>query len=80
VSVRVRIRLNTEVLLNGTLKDWANKPPDLFRDAILPGAKPEPWLIAAMVVTAEAVKSEKSINIDLFTWPKDAWSMEVTAK
>lgn len=78
-DVRVRIRINSEVVLNATLRDWELKPPDLFKDAILPGAKNEPWLMAAMITTAEAVKNEQSVNIDIVTTPK-SWSMEVEDK
>jgi hypothetical protein len=78
-TVRVRVRVNTEVLFNGSLKDWEHKPPDLFKDAILPDSKPEPHLKACMIVMADAVMNEKSVNIDVFTFP-NAWSMEVEDK
>lgn len=79
MTVRVRVRVNSEVLFNGSLKEWENKPPDLFKDAILPDARPEAYLKACMIVMADAVMMEKSVNIDIFTFP-NAWSMEVSDK
>lgn len=69
-AVRVRVRVDRKVLFNGALKDWAEKPPEVFKDAIAINAKPEPHMKAILIVMADAVLAERSVNIDVTTTPK----------
>jgi hypothetical protein len=78
-GTRIRIRVNEEVIFNGTIKNWASKPPDVFRDAIKPEIKPEPYLKGVLVAMADAVQLERSCDIDVITG-KDFWQMRVTEK
>ncbi len=66
-GTRVRIRVDGDVVFNGAVSDWATKPPDLFKDAILPGATPQPWLKCVAVAMADALMLEQPIDIDVTT-------------
>ena len=50
-------------------------PPDYFKDAINPGANPEPWMKAIMVTMADAAMMRRAVDITVSTGPR--WSMEV---
>lgn len=66
-ATRIRIRVDGRVMFNGSLKQWATKPPDLFKEAIKPDVKTDPWMRPAMVAMHEAVITETSIDIDVTT-------------
>ena len=78
-GTRVRIRVDGEVLFNGAVKDWATTPPALFRDAIVPGATPQPWLKCVAVAMADALMLETPIDIDVTTNPK-GYDMKIRDK
>ena len=46
LTARVHLTVDDEVVFDDTLDTWVFTPPDYFRNAIKPDAKPEPWLKA----------------------------------
>lgn len=78
-GTRMRVRIDRKVWFNGTIKDWANNPPDVFKDMIRPDVKPEPHFKAILVTMADAVFTEHSIDIDV-TITATGWTMKVSDK
>lgn len=72
---RVHLAVDGEVVFDDTLDEWKFTPPDYFRDAIKPDAKPEPWLKAIMIVMADAALTNSSVRIEATTG--STWSIRV---
>lgn len=77
MSPKLRIKIDRRVVFNGTVGEWISKPPDIFKDRIQPGARPEPHMKAIMVALADAVMTNQPMSIAVKT-RDDGWSMEVT--
>jgi hypothetical protein len=73
---QVRIVINDEVLLDAALDTWIQTAPELFKDALDPNAKPQPWLKAIMIVAAEATMTNTGVSIEATTGP-DGWDLKV---
>lgn len=74
---QVRVVVDDAVLLDADLETWVAVAPDLFRDALDPNAKPQPWLKAIMIVMAEATMTNTGVSIEATTGP-NGWEMKVT--
>lgn len=73
----VRIVIDEKVLFDDELDVWKATPPDAFKDMLTPGARPEQWMKAIMIVMADAALTGQSVSIEAATGP-DRWAMEVT--
>lgn len=73
----VRICIDNKVMFDGDLEEWKATPPDAFKEMLTPGAKPEQWMKAIMIVMADAALTGQSVSIEAITGPS-FWSMEVT--
>lgn len=76
----IKIKIDNRIAFKGTLQEWIARPPDEFRNAIQPTAKPQPWLKAVMIALADAVTMNKAMNITVSTTLKGihrGWSMQV---
>lgn len=78
---RVRIRIDGATAFDGNPGDWVSAPPDVFKDMIKPGYRPEPWMKAIMITFTEATLTEQSVDISVLTHTKrdnaPGWSMQV---
>lgn len=75
LTARVHLTVDDEVVFDDTLDTWVFTPPDYFKNAIKPDAKPEPWLKAIMIVMADSAMTGKSVRIEATTG--STWSMHV---
>lgn len=73
---RIRISIDGEWIFKGRLGEWISKPPNQFKDAIKPGANPEPWMKAIMISMMDAVTQQQSMTIKVQTNGRD-WDMSV---
>lgn len=71
----VRVIVNGETLLDEDLDAWQATPPDAFKDALKPGAKPEPWMTAILVTMADAALRGISVTIEAAHEP-GRWALE----
>lgn len=62
-----RITVNRKVELDADVDDWEKRPPDMFRDAIKPGAPSQPWLQPIAVILANSVRASQSVKINVST-------------
>ena len=75
MTARVHLTVDVEVVFDDTLDTWVFTPPDYFRNAIKPDAKPEPWLKAIMIVMADSAMTGASVRIEATTG--SSWSLQV---
>lgn len=59
----VRVQINDVVEFEGELSEWVARPPEFVRDAIAPGAVPQPWLKAVMLAITDAVTMKQPADI-----------------
>lgn len=80
-SSRIRIKIDGATLFEGNPGDWVDTPPDLFKDMIKPGARPEPWFKAIAMTLSDAVMLGQNVDIAVRTSTKrgntPGWAMEV---
>lgn len=73
----LRVEIDGNVFFDGTVGEWTTKPPDLFRDQIKPGVKPETHLMAVMLELADAVQRNQPRSITVTT-NGTGYTMEVS--
>lgn len=76
----IKIKVDSVTLFKGTLGEWVSRPPDIFKDAINPGASPQPHMKAILIAVADAVMMQTPMTITVKTrlkGVKHGWSMEV---
>lgn len=72
----IQVKIDGKIIYKGTPKDWANRPPDAFKDLIRPGYKPEPWMKSIMILMSDVVVGGGNLRIAVRTNPT-GWTMEV---
>jgi len=74
---KVRLRIDGDTVFNGDAGAWEHRAPDVFKDAIRPGAAIAPWLKAVAVTMSDALMTNGSMKINVRTKP-GGWVMEVS--
>lgn len=59
----VRLQINDVVEFDDEISEWVARPPEFVKEAIRPGAAPEPWLKAVMLALTDAVVMKQSADI-----------------
>ncbi|SRX93574.1 hypothetical protein MSP7336_01813 [Mycobacterium shimoidei] len=72
----LHIVVDGDVLMDGDLGIWTQKPPAELLGHFRPGAKPQPWMKALMIAVAEAAVTNQPLRADVRTHPT-GWSMTV---
>lgn len=76
----IKVKIDNRIAFKGTLEEWVRRAPDEFKNAIVPNAKPQPWMKAILIAMADAVVTSTPSNITVRTrlqGVKRGWSMEV---
>jgi len=76
MTPHVRIVIDEKILFDDNLDVWKATPPDAFKDMLTPGAQPQQWMKAIMIVMADAAMTGQSVAMEVITG-QDRWSMEV---
>jgi hypothetical protein len=71
-----RLVINGRTELDENITPGQKQPPAILADMIKPGARKQPYLMAAAAALAEAVMKNQPINININTRPT-GWTLDV---
>lgn len=74
--MRATLIIDGETRLDDELGEWHKHPPEMLADMVKPGAKPEPYLVSAGWVLADATMRGQSVRISVDTRPH-GWTLTV---
>jgi hypothetical protein len=76
---RATLIIDGKTRIDDDLQEWHKRPPEILADMVKPGAKREPYLIAAAMALVEATAANQPITITVET-NTAGWAMLVEHK
>lgn len=72
-----RITIDGATLLDANLGEWTRTLPDILQQQLNPGAQPQPWMKALLLMVAEAAAGNQPFQADVTT-RDNGWVLDVT--
>ncbi|CNJ63483.1 Uncharacterised protein [Mycobacterium tuberculosis] len=71
------ITTDGQLLYDGHIDQWQERPPEELIPLITPQANPQPWMKNVMVALTDAAITDRNITITVTTHARDGWTLTV---